>query len=288
MGLAKTVHGQDLEKRFHFVPPKNWDNFAREMGCSARNTLPWYGDLPVPEAPKCPSWLLPVSDSMSVRIAQLEDELKDAGWRILTSKPHVILRLGNKACFREYGEAIDMLGYLPAHFTSPTEARYPCVLKPSSGEYGKDTAIVSSAADVAEVASEGFDCQRWVLQELIPGCFEYATSLLVKDGRILETISTRYEYSKEVYVWPHVEELGRETVTVPEAHVATMTAFLREYSGICNFNYKIRGDGRLCIFEINTRIGSDLGCDVPRDMARSFFARLDALAGGSERGWQRA
>ena len=39
-----------------------------------------------------------------------------------------------------------------------------------------------------------------------------------------------------------------------------MRSFVREYNGICNFNYKVRSGGELCIFEINTRIGADLGC----------------------------
>ena len=28
-----------------------------------------------------------------------------------------------------------------------------------------------------------------------------------------------------------------------------MKDFLHEYSGICNFNYKVRPNGRMCIFE---------------------------------------
>ena len=46
---------------------------------------------------------------------------------------------------------------------------------------------------------------------------------------------------------------------------------------MCNFNYKVRQDsGHMGIFEVNTRVGADLACDVPRHRARALFARLDA------------
>merc|ERR550525_639858 len=57
-----------------------------------------------------------------------------------------------------------------------------------------------------------------------------------------------------------------------------MKAFLHEYRGICNFNYKVREHGdSLCIFEVNTRVGADLACDVPRSRARCLFEKLEEL-----------
>ena len=41
---------------------------------------------------------------------------------------------------------------------------------------------------------------------------------------------------------------------------------------MCNFNYKVRQDsGHMGIFEVNTRVGADLACDVPRERAKAFF-----------------
>ena len=37
-------------------------------------------------------------------------------------------------------------------------------------------------------------------------------------------------------------------------------------------------DGRVRLFEINPRVGGDLGTDVPRESAVAFLAKLDALA----------
>ena len=69
-------------------------------------------------------------------------------------------------------------------------------------------------------------------------------------------------------MWPDVEELEDKRHShsnVPSRHLATMKAFLTDFSGVCNFNYKVRkADGGMCIFEVNARIGADLACDVPR------------------------
>ena len=49
-----------------------------------------------------------------------------------------------------------------------------------------------------------------------------------------------------------------------------MKAFLSapgyEFSGICNFNYKVRDDGSMCIFEMNMRVGA--GARAPPRMWR--------------------
>ena len=69
---------------------------------------------------------------------------------------------------------------------------------------------------------------------------------------------------------------------MPKAHLDTFKQFLSGFSGICNFNYKLRQDGSkdggLCIFEVNARIGADLACDVPRRRAAALFSKLDALS----------
>jgi hypothetical protein len=62
--------------------------------------------------------------------------------------------------------------------------------------------------------------------------------------------------------------MQRETTDdVPPEHLATMKAFLADFSGICNFNYKLRPEGGMCIFEVNARIGADLACDATRSRA---------------------
>lgn len=118
---------------------------------------------------------------------------------------------------------------------------------------------------------------RWVLQELAAGKFEYSTSLLVRDGEILDAACSRYEYSSDVYVWPALDYLHSEHVSAPRDHLKVMSRILVGFSGICNFNYKIRPCGRLCIFEVNPRVGGDLVFDVPKKRVRALFEKLDAM-----------
>mmetsp|Transcript_55303 Transcript_55303/g.171332 ORF Transcript_55303/g.171332 Transcript_55303/m.171332 type:complete len:250 (+) Transcript_55303:168-917(+) len=249
------------------------------MGCSVHNTLDWQGGEPVPVAER-PCWLLPASDRVAVEIAERREELQAAGWKVLTSEPHVVSRLDNKAAFQEYAQTLGLSEHLPAWYAEPEGAAYPCVLKPAAGEFGRDARIVRSAAEVPAAANDGGALgAAWVLQELVTGRFEYSTALLVRDGEILDAACTRYEYSAEEYVWPKVTELRKDSPAVPPEHLAVMRALLEGYSGFINFNYKLRPGGRLCLFEANARVGADLACDVPRAAARRMFERLDALGG---------
>ena len=43
--------------------------------------------------------------------------------------------------------------------------------------------------------------------------------------------------------------------------------FVCLFIGVCNFNYKIRPDGRVAVFKINLRVGADF-CDAKVSLAR--------------------
>lgn len=270
---------RDRSAKFHFVPRNGWHPFLKRMGCSARNTMAWHGgDAPVPTPPNGDCWLLPTSDEMALCIAQRQAQLLSAGWKLLTCSPGTVYRLSNKSNLHRHADNLGLLSTLPQHYNSPDEAEYPCILKAAVGQHGKNVYIVHAPEEVRKWTSGAFG-PGWLLQELISGTLEYSTSLLVSDGVILDAICTEYEYARPEYVWPHVDEVRRSSHrSVPKAHLDAMQAFLQDYSGICNFNYKVRASsGALCIFEVNTRVGADLACDVPRPLARALFERLDAL-----------
>jgi len=273
----------DRSAKFHFVPRNGWHPFLKKMGCSARNTMAWRGEAPVPSPPNNDCWLLPTSDEMALSIAQQQSHLLSAGWKLLTCSPSIVYRLSNKANLHRHAEQMGLLSTLPQHYRGPAEADYPCVLKAAVGQHGKNVHIVHSPEEVRKWTSDAFG-PNWLLQELITGACEYSTSLLVLDGSILEAICTEYEYARTEYVWPHVDEVRRSSHrSVPKPQLDVMQAFLQGYSGICNFNYKVRASGALCIFEVNTRVGADLACDVPRPLARALFERLDSLSRPSPR-----
>lgn len=129
--VAGPAHGDSHSyetARFHLVPPNGWHRFVWKMGCQALNTLKYSGELPPPTAPG-PCWLLPSSDDMAQRIADIQPQLVAAGWKILTSEPELVFKLSNKVSFREYSESIGLAEYLPVHYASIDAATYPAVLK---------------------------------------------------------------------------------------------------------------------------------------------------------------
>lgn len=134
------------------------------------------------------------------------------------------------------------------------------------GEYGKSTYLVRSKADVRAVTTSGFGTD-WVLQEFILGRYELCTSLLLKGGVIHEIVTTTYDYGQDEYIWPYVKEVlcasvhahlltpflccepllcGRQLTSnrefsteIDPEYLRIMQAFLTDYEGICNFNYKV-------------------------------------------------
>jgi len=270
---------QDSPELFQWVPAKGWDSHARALKISACNTCDWDGTGPIPTpAPGAAPWLLPCSDTVALRIAQRQRALQSAGWKVISSPPHIIQSLGDKAELPKYAARLGRLEMLPRHFERPEKASFPCILKPAQGEFGKDACICQSPGDVYDHAPN-FSKNSWVLQELVPGDVEFSVSLLVSFGTILDVVGMRYRYDREVYIWPGVVEVSKELVEVPVQHLQVLASFVAEYDGILNFNYKLRPDGRICIFEANTRIGADLACDAPRDRARQLFLMLDKIRG---------
>jgi len=270
--------------RFHITPSNEWQWLVKKMNISVRNTLEWRRGTPLPVAANAGTcWLLPCKCDTAVEIGVYADELAANGWKLLTCPGDIIGRIGNKANLFLHAKALGMLEYLPQHYETPALAVYPCMLKAHAGEHGHGIYIVHSANDVAQKSgAKRFDGTKWLLQEVCEGRIEHATSLLVKDGIIHDAICTDYEYDSEsgVYVWPHVEELQdrrRSHEDIPDAHFEVMRKMLSDFSGICNFNYKVRPDGSMCIFEVNARVGADLACDVPRRRAAAFFSKLDDL-----------
>ncbi|CAE8597991.1 unnamed protein product, partial [Polarella glacialis] len=185
-------------ERFHLVPKISWGKQLGLMGCSAHNTVAWDGKGNLPPAPAAPCWLIPTQDDAAVAIAEQVAELRKQGWKVLSCDPRRIDQFRNKAKFRQLADRIGLLFLLPVHYNSIEDARFPCILKPAIGTFGKDTHIVRDAAEATRIAPSGLG-DRWLLQELVSGDKEYSTSLLVSSGEILDSACIRYTYSMEEY-----------------------------------------------------------------------------------------
>ncbi|CAK9105710.1 unnamed protein product [Durusdinium trenchii] len=269
----------DHVARFHTTPMMKWARELKQYGCAVKSEINWQGG-PVPKPPEGTQpgcWLLPNQDGVALEIAARQRELREAGWRIISVEPHVVSTLRNKASMLEYAKEKGIGASTPRCFGTAGEAEYPCILKPELGTFGKDTHVVRSEEEVDRLTRGEGLAPKWVLQELVPGRLEYSITLLVLKGVVVDYVNTLYEYDGEEYVWPFVKEVRHEYVSVPQAHLDVMRILLSEFSGICCLGYKLRGDGSLCIFEVNPRIGGDLVFECPKPRARALFEKLDAM-----------
>lgn len=211
--------------------------------------------------------LLPASDVMSEKVATNADRLRAQGWRLLTCPLTTLKALNDKLKLQETAEKLHLSQHMPRQYLSPDTATYPCIFKQANGEYGETVKIVQRREDA--VGDESTD-KGWLFQELVPGQLEISTTLVVDRGVIKFALRTAYTYSKSAYVWgqtPGLRETNRSwSVLRPtSAEFKVLAKFcrgnrttVRPYSGVCNFNYKLRpGTREMAIFEVNTRIGGD-------------------------------
>ena len=66
---------------------------------------------------------------------------------------------------------------------------------------------------------------------------------------------------------------SRTEKTLPENEYTVLSSLVRNDTGPCNFNYKLRPNGSLAIFECNIRVGCDIK-DAPADMAERFLMKI--------------
>ena len=224
--------------RYHITPSNEWDWLVKKMRNAVSNTLEWRSGTPLPRPPRrggC--WLLPCKDDTAVEIGAQREALAAAGWKLLTCPGERVARIGNKANLVKHAAAIGMLDSLPRHYSSPASATYPCMLKATTGEHGRDVFVVKSAAEVAQkTGGKPFDKGKWLLQEICAGRVEHATSLLVKEGVIHDAICTNYEYDcgpSGVYVWPFVKE-----VRADRAHATSQRARARASADACTVAHR--------------------------------------------------
>ena len=283
VGLA---HLRPAEKRFCFAPSKRtWEaNIALACACEQDALTPSYDERLPPAPPSRGCWLVPTEDAWALKICEGKAALERLGWRVLAGSKADTVELMDKVKLRGRAERLGVGDVVPAYYRTLSSAKYPCIVKTAIGDFGSTVRVAQDAAGVRQAMAdlkldESGLGKTWLVSELCEGPVEYSTSCAVKGGKILDIVRTRYTYAEAVYVWPRVEEKkGLRVVDseLPPEHLAVFSKLLVGYTGICNFNYKLRSDdGRLCLFEVNVRSGEDLGGDVPPARLRCFLERLD-------------
>lgn len=149
----------------------------------------------------------------------------------------------------------------------------PFILKRKTGAYGNGCHYVDTDTALKKFGDE-LGSADYFTQSMVPGRHEYATHVLVKDGRILDHLCIEYSFDHEFPI--KGQDPARCIRIVRERHLEKWQRLLSliGYSGLCCVNYKYK-DGVPLLFEINPRFGGSL--------AIFFFAFLKRLGDGELR-----
>lgn len=111
----------------------------------------------------------------------------------------------------------------------------------------------------------------------MPGQIEYATHMLLVDGKVLYHSTNKYDMSDEFLVKGSARQPQREMLgtDMEENVLRELTGLVRSigFNGTCCLDYKIMA-GNIQLMEINPRVGFSLF----RDINRYLGAYIGALA----------
>lgn len=133
----------------------------------------------------------------------------------------------------------------------------PFMLKKKVTWAGDFCYVISDAEKKAKY-DELINSEDYFCQEIVGGVNEYATHILFKDGKIVETLTVEYTFYDEIPI--NGKSGFAYTKIVKCKCLDTFSSILNAigYEGLCCFDYKI-ADGKPKIFEINPRFGGSLG-----------------------------
>jgi len=156
-----------------------------------------------------------------------------------------------------FHKALTQLGYGEYLPSLEVGKGYPYMLKKKVDEWGQSCRVIHNDRQEAEVQALLQD-PAYFRQHMILGRDEYATHMLVKDGRLLRDLNIRYHFKTLSPI------KGQDTVvwklSCPSLHRRLFTDILKslDYEGLCCINYKHDAKGRPLILEINPRFGGSL------------------------------
>ena len=134
--------------------------------------------------------------------------------------------------------------------------KFPYILKKRVDVSGNNCHIVINKEQEGKhnkrIADDDF-----FTQELVPGTVEYATHILFKNDRIVNSLNIKYTFDTEFPVKGQQNPLYTRIAGCP--HLDVFSKILREirFEGLCCFNYKEK-DNLPMIIEINPRCGYSL------------------------------
>jgi hypothetical protein len=132
----------------------------------------------------------------------------------------------------------------------------PYIVKPNEGE-SSDGAFVVTSFNSEMRNAELLDKPGNLKQKMIFGKYEYATHMIVRNGKLLAELTIEYRFESEMPIKGLHESVWERTTECHDS--ATLLEVLRRigFEGICCFNYKVI-DGQMLLIELNPRFGGSL------------------------------
>ena len=254
--MAPRVDAGGVPCRFFLFPSQpHWEHQVAAIGVGAtamNSSIDWWqGGLPVPRPPDWSRagalpWLIPTSEQAAGTIAHWQEALRAAGWLVPESCEELVAELGSKQGLHERAARLGLLDLLPTHYASPSEASYPCIVKPSDGCAGRGVQLLASEEDARAharlEAENGFPWGPLVYQEWVSGVSERSTSMVLREGRVVASVTAEYQHDRPDYCWPQCHEVARRFhMPADSTHLRLLERFLAGFSGLCNCNYKLQG-----------------------------------------------
>lgn len=212
--------------------------------------------------------------SSQLAIFENQDKLKNAGLKFIVNSKKTLKNLVDKQLFYEIMLENGFGEYVPKYYKKPKEVKFPCMVKIKSGGAGRGMFIAHSKKDLKKLE------KNMILSEYLPSKTEYATSIFLKDGKILKHATYAKTSNKDVYILQHEKKKDIKTEKSDTPFLELFEKIIRIMSGDdkycqCSINYKIQ-DGIPKIFEINPRIGYTLS-RFPDDFKEMMDCYLEEL-----------
>jgi len=143
--------------------------------------------------------------------------------------------------------------FVPAILEHPEP---PYVLKKRVSDRGRDAHVVFHKAEEAALL-RGASPQDYFRQAFIEGAYEYATHALFLRGRLVRSLTIRYDMGKLAPIKGVDQPKRQRIVCCPFLDTFSQILSAVGFEGLCCIDFKVRG-GRLRIMELNPRFGGSL------------------------------
>ncbi len=227
--------------------------------------------------------LLPRATERTVLIPMKTSHTVEAprDYRSLIPDRRTALILADKDAFYSYMVESGFGAYVPATYASPGEALFPCVAKRLDLSASIGVEIATTRTHLEEILqSRLFNGRPFLLQAVVPGTLEYATYCICDGGRILWSSTFVSTMGGPAMIKNEDNGKDRRIVTTPVEVLKQFETVLAPlgYRGPCVIDYKIAGDGRVQIFEINPRLGGTLLLESNAGLLREALSQVLAAA----------